>query len=313
MSIEGFENWEQIGFVASLNDSKVFIKVFSDEHLSKLQNGSYVVIANNANGHLARIEFAGQSDNVVRILAGLEKNINLETREITQSKATEEIVGAEVFIAPVGFVNSLVSEKNIEEQKVVIDFIESGGPDKDVTPEMIFGRHLAILGATGSGKSYTIAKLIEEASRYDSKIILFDASGEFSNLKKTLHVKLGHEVNPDPKSLKVSLPFSELRESDLFAIFKPTGQSQAPNLRQAIKSLKLAALESHLGLDGIIFKASKSKVKYETAYQIHYDTVESQNADFDITKLTRQINNECVHPTRSAMEPLFWGEVNPSD
>jgi len=178
---------------------------------------------------------------------------------------------------------------------------------------MIFGRHLAILGATGSGKSYTIARLVEEASRYNSKIILFDASGEFKNLKKALHVKLGQEKEPNPNALKVSLPFSELRESDLFAIFKPNGQSQAPKLKQAIKSLKLAMLEPQLGLDGIIFKASKSKVKFENAYNEHYDLVESQDADFDITKLARQINNECIHPTRSAMEPLFWGEVNPAD
>ena len=96
MSIEGFENWEQIGFVASLNDSKVFIKVFSDEHLSKLQSGSYVVIANNANGHLAKIEFAGQSDNVVRILAGLEKNINLETRVFYNNTTFQTILTGDV-------------------------------------------------------------------------------------------------------------------------------------------------------------------------------------------------------------------------
>ncbi len=313
MSKESFNNWKQVGFVTSLNDSKVFIKVFNEELLSSLEKGNYVIIANNENGHIAEIEFLGQSDNVLRILASLQKSINLNTRQVKNSEATESIIGAEVFIAPMEFVEGLLDENNLEEKKVVLDFIESGNVGKDVTPEAIFGRHLAILGATGSGKSYTIARLIEESSKFNSKIILFDASGEFSDLENTLHVRLGYDPKPKENSLEVSLPYFELRESDLFAIFKPSGQSQAPKLRQAIKSLKLSKLQPSLGMDGIIFKANKTKVQFETAYQKFYNLVENQNAEFDITRLTRQIANECVFPSRSSLEPLIWGDFNPND
>jgi hypothetical protein len=52
-----------------------------------------------------------------------------------------------------------------------------------LAPEHLFGRHCAVLGATGTGKSWTIARLIEESARYPAKMVLFDPTGEFHTLK----------------------------------------------------------------------------------------------------------------------------------
>jgi DNA helicase HerA-like ATPase len=46
-------------------------------------------------------------------------------------------------------------------------------------PSQLLGRHCAILGATGGGKSWTLALLVEEIVRLGGKAILFDATGEF--------------------------------------------------------------------------------------------------------------------------------------
>ena len=46
-------------------------------------------------------------------------------------------------------------------------------------PERFFGRHCAILGATGGGKSWTTARIVEECLKHKSKIILLDATGEY--------------------------------------------------------------------------------------------------------------------------------------
>jgi len=51
-----------------------------------------------------------------------------------------------------------------------------------LTAEQLFGRHCAVLGATGGGKSWTVARLIEQAARFRSKVILLDATGEFYTL-----------------------------------------------------------------------------------------------------------------------------------
>ncbi len=45
-----------------------------------------------------------------------------------------------------------------------------------IRPEKLFGRHCAILGTTGGGKSWTTARIIEECLKFNTKIILLDAT-----------------------------------------------------------------------------------------------------------------------------------------
>lgn len=186
------------------------------------------------------------------------------------------------------------------------------GKDIFIKPELLFGRHTAVLGTTGGGKSWSLARIIEEACEYQSKIILFDASGEFHPLNQgVVHVSVGEASSEVEKS--VSVPYYHLRETDLFAIFKPGGPSQAPKLRQAFQSLKLAIAAPILTADGNILKAYRSKVDYERERVNHIAKIESAYNEFDITKLPLQIQNECVDPQRSPTEPHTWGAPNGLD
>lgn len=179
-----------------------------------------------------------------------------------------------------------------------------------MTPEKLFGRHCAILGSTGGGKSWSLAKLLEEIANHRSKAILLDATGEFHRFTKLArHVYLGEDPNPVKDSLEVVFPYTDLTEGDLFAIFSPSGQTQAPKLRAAMKSLKLVRLEPTLGTNGIIRKVSQSFGQYNTAWSKHIKKVEEPTADFDISYLTKQIDAECVWPT-STNNPGHWGNAN---
>jgi hypothetical protein len=166
----------------------------------------------------------------------------------------------------------------------------------NITPERIFGRHCAVLGATGGGKSWTLGRLIEQVARHNAKVILFDASGEFHTIGRGVwHVHIGAGPAQPTSSTEVVAPYQELTEADLFALFKPSGQTQAPKLRAAMKSLKLAKLVgAPLAQDGVIVKAEKKKDPYDQAYNKYAKDIEGPRADFDIAKLTRQINEECV-------------------
>lgn len=160
-----------------------------------------------------------------------------------------------------------------------------------VTPERIFGRHCAILGTTGGGKSFSLARLVEQSARYPCKAIVLDASGEYDFEGPTVtRLMLG------PKSLSncpagfqlVSLPYRHLTMPDLFAIFQPSGGSQAPVLRQAIYSLKLKHLVppvdwGDLLVGTIICKAEKVRAKCNSAAKNHVANARKDGADFDIT------------------------------
>lgn len=62
-----------------------------------------------------------------------------------------------------------------------------------------FQRHSAIVGSTGSGKSYTAAGLLEKISeRQSANVILFDLHGEYANLSFVKSLRIGNNGLPFP-------------------------------------------------------------------------------------------------------------------
>ena len=179
----------------------------------------------------------------------------------------------------------------------------------EFTPESLFGRHCAVLGATGGGKSWTVARLIEQCSRHKSKSILIDATGEFHTLTCSVrHCHLSRAT--DGQVTEVVIPYRQLTESDLLALFRPSGQSQAPKLRMAMKSLKLCQKEPKLGDNGVIRKAGKARKPYEDAWRAHAEFVDGPSADFDISKLCDQITEECIFATDRNDASRFGGPTD---
>jgi hypothetical protein len=160
--------------------------------------------------------------------------------------------------------------------------------------------------------------LIEQVARHNAKAVLFDATGEFHTLAdEGVHLHIGCGTPNPPSSTEVVFPYQELTEGDIFALFKPSGQTQAPKLRAAMKSLKLAQVAG-IGLvaDGVIRKAGKLKAPYEHSYADNAAVVEDSRATFDVTKLTQQLSEECVWPSGgSSASPDFtkWGNANEAE
>lgn len=186
-------------------------------------------------------------------------------------------------------------------------------------PERLFGRHCAVIGATGAGKSWTLARLMEETAGFPgAKVILFDATGEFHTLGPLArHVQIG-EGEAEPATCKTcTFPYTKLTEADLFALFRPVGPIQGPKLRQAIKSLKLARLEPGLAVNpGLLVRFQRVKSPIDQALRKHARTLEGVFADFDINLLVRQIQEECVYSSGgSANSPDYtrWGIYNEGD
>ena len=184
------------------------------------------------------------------------------------------------------------------------------------TPENLFGRHCAVLGATGGGKSWTVARIIEQAALLDAKVILLDATGEFHRLAAGVaHLHIGADPQKEPaESEEVVVPSFQLMEADLLSLFKPSGQSQSPKFRAAMKTLKLVKVAPALAIaNGVFAKAGKRKADFEREMKAHAAVVEGARADFDIAKLTRQIDEECVWPAGgigASPDPTSWGRMD---
>lgn len=191
----------------------------------------------------------------------------------------------------------------------------SNGVDCKVSLNSLFGRHCAVVGTTGGGKSWTISKLMEEIKKEtDNKVILIDATGEYENIDcKSIILGTGEYV----------FPYEELSIDELFFLLKPSSKVQVPKLMEAIRSLKIVDLcpdgqiKSTKGdivtiENGIIKKASQIKRPYEEFYYRHYKEIENKKCNFNFNNLARQINAECIWDTdKNANER--WGGRNETD
>ncbi len=120
-----------------------------------------------------------------------------------------------------------------------------------INPDKLFGKHAAILGNTGSGKSCTVSTIIQGLFNHtypDNKklqsanIIIFDTNGEYKqaftdeNKKK---IKVPEEMNTfyiSSENLKV--PYWFMNYDDFDFLFRPSELTQAPILKRSIALAK---------------------------------------------------------------------------
>ncbi|TXT37802.1 MAG: hypothetical protein FD135_3366 [Comamonadaceae bacterium] len=171
-----------------------------------------------------------------------------------------------------------------------------------------------VLGATGGGKSWTVARIVQEIARIGGKVILVDPTGEFHTYDDGVeHIFLGGEKRSEDDTQTVSFPYWNLTELDLFAIFQPSGASQTPKLREALKSLKLSYIRN--GEDNPQHITKKGAVKRDFLNDCvrNEAVIDSFGAKYHIKLLPRQIIEECVHEsggTGSNPDHTIWGNYN---
>lgn len=112
-----------------------------------------------------------------------------------------------------------------------------------VDPDRIFGRHLAVLGNTGSGKSCSVAGLIHwsldqakaaSGSTPNARFIVLDPNGEYAHaFGESARV---FQVDADENPLKVPLWFWNSAEWCAFTQASP--RAQVPLLKRALRSMR---------------------------------------------------------------------------
>lgn len=115
-----------------------------------------------------------------------------------------------------------------------------------INPDKFFGKHSAILGNTGSGKSCTFASIIQSLFDFDfngnkiqnAHIIIFDTNGEYkqafqgSKEEPYKNIELVNPFHIDKNGMKV--PFWFMNFADFDYLFEPTSGTQAPIFKRAL-------------------------------------------------------------------------------
>lgn len=128
----------------------------------------------------------------------------------------------------------------------------AGGAEVLIDPDRVFGRHLAVLGNTGSGKSCTVAGLIRwslEAARANvatggepnARFIILDPNGEYGDCFADLSAVRTFRVQPAESDQPLTVPAWMWTSSEWAAITRAAPQTQRPLLQQALRQLRAGA------------------------------------------------------------------------
>ncbi|MEI8698157.1 ATP-binding protein [Mesorhizobium sp. ISC15] len=180
-------------------------------------------------------------------------------------------------------------------------------------PERLFGRHCGIFGATGGGKSWTVASVVDQIKKVGGKAILFDPTGEFAGIPSiSKHYAFDAA---EAGAEQVHFPYRKTTEDDLFALFRPGGQSQGPKLREAIRSLKLVHALGGTSQTLTIYeqrlltKRQRPRAAFYTAVGANAAALHSPYCAFQIEDLPEQISAECIYSSDFDI-PANFGKVD---
>lgn len=144
----------------------------------------------------------------------------------------------------------------------------------------LFQRHVAIVGSTGSGKSWLVAKIIEQIAALNSgNAVLFDIHGEYSSLRgddfSSMKIAGPGDDNPERE---LFLPFWLLNHEELMSLMLDRSDQNAPNQAALFTRFVLEGKQEYLREQGHI----------DEAYCI---TVDSP-VPFDMSKLIEELEKK---------------------
>ena len=263
MSVFTFDESHSLGKVRAVDTRRVSVQVANDEDLRKARVGQLVAMA--LPGALEEW-LIGMIDKVVKVPVPVEEGELPEEEEVEIAIHREGVLNT-VRVTLVGtvclgandqprFSRSLVQVPEIDcacnilrdaQLQVFMNMLSTAGETEhsleigrysiDDTAKAfldgnkLFQRHASLLGSTGSGKSWAIASILEQAAKLpSSNLIVFDLHGEYRKLSYARHLRIPgpEELGKEDKTL-LFLPYWLLNAEELQAMFIDRSEFAAHN------------------------------------------------------------------------------------
>ena len=173
--------------------------------------------------------------------------------------------------------------------------------------DKLFQRHAVIVGSTGSGKSWCVAKIIEQIAKLPmANSILFDIHGEYSGENfKTDGIQHFRIANPSDLGKGgnltrgvLMLPYWLLTYEEMLAMLLDRSDSNAPN--QAMLFSKMVFSEKQEYLDEIKDTTFKDSITIDSPIPYKIENV--------LQKL-KQLDEEMVTGSRGDKQGPFFGKL----
>lgn len=251
-----FERDEAFGVVEMVDTAAVVVSVDDSDVLARIQVNRLVAILGTRIGECyiglvskivrkanleERLSACNEScfaDDIVKVLlvGTVQEKDGTKTNVFKRSIASVPTIGAEAFLVEKDRLSILMGAISSDVDASANQLIIGRYAIDEETPAIIdgdkfFQRHAAIVGSTGSGKSWLVAKVIEQvADLVSGNAILFDVHGEYSSLIgdqfKSIKIAGPSDNNPDNE---LFLPYWLLSHEELMSLMLDRSDQNAPN------------------------------------------------------------------------------------
>lgn len=256
MSIFEYSQEELLGTVESVDTSTIIVKVENDDKLRGLQVNHLIAIQSSKVGQhliglvskIIRKSAYSEIDtdvvpeigfNVIKVILigthfdrdGLKENV------FRRSLATVPTINAECFLIQGERLKKFMQAiSSIPESEDSVSLqIGHYSIDEEATAWLngnkLFQRHAVIVGSTGSGKSWCVAKILEQvASLKSADAILFDIHGEYAPLQgdSFAHLKIAGPNDGIGEGI-LFLPYWLLTYEEMLSLMLDRSDNNAPN------------------------------------------------------------------------------------
>jgi DNA helicase HerA-like ATPase len=165
-----------------------------------------------------------------------------------------------------------------------------------------FQRHAVIVGGTGSGKSWTVANILEKASKLKSiNAIVFDLHGEYKPLEKLENTKLLKIAGPSDSPINpnvIFLPYWLLSYEEMESLLLDRSDSNAPNQSRALFDLVIDSKKNTLEINQKKDVLENFTVESPIPYNIN-----------DVLRTLEDLDNEMVQGSRGDKQGPLNGKL----
>lgn len=252
-----------IGKVQSVDTGNVSIKVDKEELLNNVQINQIVQIRSTKTGEKIigliskimrkaiadKIDDSSEPDfiieNLIKInLVGtLIEKVGTEKNVFKRTLNTVPSINADCFLLQGNDLSAFMNiiSSNSENPLKIGKYTIAEESDANLDGNKFFQRHAVIVGGTGSGKSWTVANILEKATKLKSiNSVVFDLHGEYkplAGLENTTLLKIaGPSDKPTDKNV-MFLPYWLLSYEEIESMLLDRSDSNAPNQSRALFDL----------------------------------------------------------------------------
>lgn len=337
MAIFNFEDSSSIGTVFSVDTATLIIKVDELEKLRKLQVNHLVAIQSSKAGQfliglINRItrkvsdeeQPSGDdfgltnflfTENILRVnLIGTLLNKHGEKENVFK-RTLDTVPEIEAKCFPIDgenitkFMQTISTKENYEIPLSIGKYSIDENAEAFLDGDKLFQRHAVIVGSTGSGKSWCVAKIIEQIAKLPmANSVLFDIHGEYSGEKfKTNGIQHYRVANPSDLGKKgnlangvLMLPYWLLTYEEMLAMLLDRSDSNAPN--QAMLFSKTVFTEKQNYLDDIKDTVFKDNITIDSPIPYKIENVLQE---------LKQLDEEMVAGAKAGTEKQgpFFGKL----